>query len=288
MTTYVSLWRDVLFQLISSKKRVLVKGVMSFVLSFSFFGLHASAADSDELQNPLLYAIAWRQTAAEYRALYYQGFALARLRVEEALARGSRNGRPLAVISDVDETMLLSNAYWGELIASGRDFFDDATWDEWVPKNEFVASPGAREFVEFCEEEGVRVFFVTNRDQGEKTFDFALENLRAAGFGNVEPADLRVLRETSNKESVQQQIRADYDVIVSLGDNLNDFARRYYVTDVEERAALMHEDASHFGGDYIVFPNPTDGHWIRAIFGESEPASSDANRQTLRSAAIGR
>ena len=73
------------------------------------------------LTNPLLYAIAWRQTAAEFRALYYQGFALAQLRVEQALAaRGasaSNDTRPLAVITDVDETVLLSGAYWGQLIA---------------------------------------------------------------------------------------------------------------------------------------------------------------------------
>jgi predicted secreted acid phosphatase len=49
----------------------------------------------------------------------------------------------------------------------------------------------------------------------------------------------------------------------------------------------MHEDAAKFGSDYIVFPNPTDGHWIRAIFGESEPVPSDPNREILRRAAIG-
>jgi len=37
-----------------------------------------------------------------------------------------------------------------------------------------------------------------------------------------------------------------------------------------------------------VFPNPTDGHWIRAIFGESEPAPTDMNRRILRDAALGR
>ncbi|MDP4768793.1 MAG: acid phosphatase, partial [OM182 bacterium] len=223
------------------------------------------------LTNPLLYAIAWRQTAAEFRALYYQGFALAQLRVEQALAAreaGAENDtRPLAVITDVDETVLLSGAYWGQLIAEGGDFFDDATWDAWVPNNEFVASPGAREFAAFCEANGVTLFFVTNRDQGEATFELALGNLRAAGFENVRAENLRVLRETSNKEAVQAQIRSDYRVIASLGDNLNDFARRYYVIDVAEREALMHADAARFGTDYIVFPNPTDGHWIRAIFG---------------------
>ena len=189
------------------------------------------------LTNPLLYAIAWRQTAAEFRALYYQGFALAQLRVEQALAaRGasaSNDTRPLAVITDVDETVLLSGAYWGQLIAEGGDFFDDATWDAWVPNNEFVASPGAREFAAFCEANGV-------------------------------------------------------SLIASLGDNLNDFARRYYVIDVAEREALMHADAARFGTDYIVFPNPTDGHWIRAIFGESEPAPTEAKRRILRAAAVGR
>ena len=152
------------------------------------------------LTNPLLYAIAWRQTAAEFRALYYQGFALAQLRVEQALAaRGasaSNDTRPLAVITDVDETVLLSGAYWGQLIAEGGDFFDDATWDAWVPNNEFVASPGAREFAAFCEANGVTLFFVTNRDQGEATFELALGNLRAAGFENVRAENLRVLRET--------------------------------------------------------------------------------------------
>ena len=132
------------------------------------------------------------------------------------------------------------------------------------------------------------LFFVTNRDQGEATFELALGNLRAAGFENARAEHLRVLRESSNKEAVQAQIRSDYRVIASLGDNLNDFARRYYVTDVAEREALMHADAARFGTDYIVFPNPTDGHWIRAIFGESEPAPTEANRRILRAAAVGR
>ena len=26
-----------------------------------------------------------------------------------------------------------------------------------------------------------------------------------------------------------------------------------------------------FLAKFVIFPNPTDGHWIRAIFGESEP-----------------
>ena len=35
----------------------------------------------------------------------------------------------------------------------------------------------------------------------------------------------------------------------------------------------------------IIFPNPTDGHWMAAIFGESEPPATDANRETLKKTA---
>lgn len=26
-----------------------------------------------------------------------------------------------------------------------------------------------------------------------------------------------------------------------------------------------------YGAKFVIFPNPTDGHWVRAIFGEHEP-----------------
>ena len=245
----------------------------------------SSARSEGDIENNLMMAMAWKQTAAEFRALYHQGFNLARMRVELALAQQRRNGRPLAIISDVDETLLLANDYWGYLIEQGQDFFDDASWDRWVAENRAVASPGAMEFLNFCVSNDVEIFYVTNRDQGDNTVQLALENLTAVGFPSVDASHLRVLRESSNKEVVQQEIREDYDVVVLLGDNLNDFARRYYSTDVDERLELMEEDSEQYGRDYILFPNPTDGHWIRAIFGESEPPPSDANRATLRSAA---
>ncbi|MBL4573163.1 MAG: acid phosphatase [Gammaproteobacteria bacterium] len=247
-------------------------------------GQNALTRDRD-IENNLMMAMAWKQTAAEFRALYYQGFNIARLRVEIALAQKQEGSLPLAIISDVDETLLLANDYWGYLISQGQDFFDDASWDRWVEENRAVASPGALEFLNFCVSNSVEIFYVTNRDQGEATVQLAIENLNTLGFPFADAAHLRVLRESSNKELVQQDIKEDYEVVALLGDNLNDFARRYYSTDVDQRMSLMEEDRDRYGRDYILFPNPTDGHWIRAIFGESEPPASDANRRILKAAA---
>jgi len=267
--------------------KVLVKTLaisMALAAAMPALGQNATRNDRD-IENNLLMAMAWKQTAAEFRALYHQGFNIARMRVEIALAQKQDDSLPLAVISDVDETLLLANDYWGYLITQGQDFFDDASWDRWIEENRAVASPGALEVLNFCMSNSVEIFYVTNRDQGEATVQLAIENLNAVGFPLVDTAHLRVLRESSNKELVQQQIREDYEVVALLGDNLNDFARRYYSTDVDQRMSLMEQDKERYGRDYILFPNPTDGHWIRAIFGESEPAATDENRAILRRAA---
>jgi len=75
-------------------------------------------------------------------------------------------------------------------------------------------------------------------------------------------------------------------VVVFLGDNLNDFRRKYYIkSNVDERLKMMETDREKYGRNYIVFPNPTDGHWLAAIFGESEPPPTDANREIMKKAA---
>ena len=51
------------------------------------------------------------------------------------------------------------------------------------------------------------------------------------------------------------------------------------------RIAAMEEDRDKYGSQYIIFPNPTDGHWIAAMFGESEPPASNENRTKLINAA---
>lgn len=236
--------------------------------------------------NNLTYAVAWKQTAAEYRALYRQGFNIARLRVEQALAKQSdTTAKPLAIVTDIDDTLLLPVEYWGHLIQNEKDFFDDSVWDEWIPKNRATTSPGSLAFLDFCHSNGIEIFYITSRDQGNNTFEYALKNLQAAGFPQATESNLSVLRETSNKQAIQDRISEIYDIILFLGDNLNDFRRKYYSKDVDERIGLMEEDKAKFGAEYILFPNPTDGHWIRAIYGESEPEASDKNREILKKSA---
>ncbi|MEP4099586.1 HAD family acid phosphatase, partial [Paraglaciecola sp.] len=134
----------------------------------------------------------------------------------------------------------------------------------------------------------VEIFYITSREQGENTFEYALGNIRHLGFPLKDESHLTVLRDTSNKEIRQNEIMKDYDIAVFLGDNLNDFRRKYYVKDdVDGRKKKMKEDRAMFGKKYVLFPNPTDGHWMASIFGESEPDANDQNRAMLKEAAAG-
>lgn len=226
------------------------------------------ADETPRTSNALAMAVAWKETSAEYEALYLQGFNVARMHVDRALRDGRRS---LAVISDLDDTVLDTRDYWREVLAADAQLFEDARWDVWVAKNKVRASPGAVDFLNFCRDSGVEVFYITSRDQGPKTMELALGNLKAVGLPFADAEHLTVITDSSDKEPRQRQVAQSHDVVVYLGDNLNDFRRSYYVTDAPSRRQRLAADKTEFGRRFILFPNPTDGHWIRAILGDSEP-----------------
>ena len=239
---------------------------------------------NSKLKNPLLWAAAWSATSAEFGALCHQAYNLAKLRVDMALQVSERE-KPLAVIADVDNTVVHAFSYWGYLINEGKDFFEDESWDRWIPENLMTVVPGALAFLKHCQANDVEVFYVTNRDQGDSTFDYALRQLQYLNLPYADADHLRVFCETSNKTPARDAISQSHELILLLGDNLNDYKRDYYVADVDERFNLMERDRNDYGDRFILLPNATDGHWVRAIFGESEPAASDENRDILMKAA---
>ncbi|WP_163836086.1 5'-nucleotidase, lipoprotein e(P4) family [Spartinivicinus ruber] len=258
----------------------------SFNVAANESTMNLNGPSKNGTNNQYIAAVAWKQTAAEYRALYYQGYTLAKLRVQDALKTRKKGDKPLAIVTDLDDTVLLPLAYWSILMKQGKDFFDDPTWDAWVPLNQMTLAPGAADFFKFCEKNNVEVFYVTSRNQGKPTYEIAMSNIRHAKLPNADTDHLVVLSDTSNKEKPQSKIEKTHNIIAFLGDNLNDFSRKFYSSNTEERLSLMEEEKHQFGKRYIIFPNPTDGHWLKAIFGDSEPPASDKNRKIFLESTI--
>ncbi len=276
-------------QLTRGRRKLLTSLVLgavapSFLIPFSKSHNFENSAHDSSSKNPLLWSVAWSATAAEYGALYYQAFNLAKFRVDLALKREDVS-KPLAIITDLDNTIVHAASYWGYLINQGIDFFDDVSWDRWIPKNLITAAPGALDFLTHCHRNSVEVFYATNRDQGDKTLDYVFNQLNYLNFPFSDKQHVTVYRDTSDKTPTREAVSKSHELVVMLGDNLNDYKRDYYVDDIDERYAIMTRDREDFGNKFIVLPNATDGHWVRAIFGDSEPAGTADNLRILQEAA---
>jgi len=223
-------------------------------------------------------AVSWVQTSGEWRALYYQGYQLARLRLDAALAV-SRT-KPPAVVLDIDETVLDNSAYHARALLSPSDAIP--TWAEWIDRAEAVPVPGALEFLRYAAAKGVAIYYVTNRTVREKPP--TLVNLRKHDFPMADVEHVVERTAEASKEPRRAAIAAKYDILLLLGDNLNDFAE-FNALPLQERNAMAERFREEFGGRFIVFPNPINGDWESALYvGKAKP--TDAERRELRLAPL--
>ena len=187
-------------------------------------------------------AILWTQSSAEYRAIAYQTFALARLRLDQNLAshetRKRNNTRRTlqrpAVIVDADETVLDNSRFQAELVLRGLPY-DPQAWRAWCERAEAGAVPGAVDFLNYAARRGVSVFYITNRRQAEKAGTIA--NLQKLGFPSVNDETVMARDDgtTASKESRRQKVAARYRILLLMGDNLNDFTDDFAGKSIAER-----------------------------------------------------
>src|SRR5579875_888234 len=78
-----------------------------------------------------IFATAYMQRAAEYRALCFQAYNIAQLRLDEFLK--TVTSRPKAIVTDIDETVLDNSAYEVHQTLQGKDY-EAATWYQWTSK----------------------------------------------------------------------------------------------------------------------------------------------------------
>jgi 5'-nucleotidase (lipoprotein e(P4) family) len=208
-----------------------------------------------------LYTSVYQQSAAEYKALCFQAYNIARLHVDEW-----RPGtKPTAIVTDIDETLLDNSPYDARQALQGKDY-DQKTWEEWTAKGQADTVPGAPSFLKYAASKGIEVFYITNRYESERTG--TLRNLQNYNFPNADNAHL-ILRQpstSSSKEQRRQQVLQTHNILMLLGDNLADFSVLYDKKTLDERNQTTQQLASEFGNRFIVLPNPVYGDWESALY----------------------
>lgn len=204
-------------------------------------------------------AIRYQQLSAEVKALQRQCYALATLRLRAAV-RDNGSGAGLAVVSDIDETILDNTPVMAHAMSLGEhlDAFD--TWKLWEREGAPALLPGAADFFRLADDLGVAIFYVSDRFEENKLATIA--TLSRLGLPQVH-AD-RVLLFGPTKAERRAAVERRHRIVLQLGDTLHDFHGCFAGAPLDRQHKLAEDHADRFGEDWIVFPNAAHGTWMEA------------------------
>lgn len=213
----------------------------------------------------------WYQTSGEAKALYIQGYNIATERLKEYLKKPHE--KPYSIVLDLDETVLDNSAYQAENIVKGVGY-SSGTWDEWVKMKKAKAVPGAKEFLQFADKNGVKIYYIS--DRVESQLDATIENLKNEGIPvqSRENVLLKNKEDKSGKVNRREYVKKHTDLIMLFGDNLSDFDV-FSSSSIEDRNKRVEELATEFGDKFILFPNPMYGAFESAIYGGKFPEAKE-------------
>lgn len=226
----------------------------------------ANTVSQQTVNDQLLMGVLWMQKSGEFEALCFQAYNAARMMYDLELTK--KHDQKLAVIVDIDETIFNNMPLEAALI--GTDLTYSKLWTEWCKAARAQALPGAVEFLNYVVVKGGDVYYITNRSADVK--EYTMANLENAGFPQVKE-HLMVMEkpEQASKESRRQIVMKDHEVVILMGDNLNDFCDLFYGASLESRLLLAKALKDEFGHRFIILPNPVYGDWETAIYGGTYP-----------------
>lgn len=231
-------------------------------LSYNFVLLFLFSCSSGGKKEQMAYmeaATLWMQNAAEVRALTYQAYNAARMTLNLELRK--KHKKPLAIILDIDETVLDNSPYQARNILEGRAY-DDDNWSQWIEDAKARSVAGAVEFLNFAQSKGVTIFYVSNRKV--KNFEATFENMKKVGLP-IKKENLFLRTHTNSKDKRRKDIIKKYDVVLYIGDTLADFATEFEDKNTNERNILADHFRREFGAKFIILPNPMYGDWEWAL-----------------------
>lgn len=184
------------------------------------------------------------------------------LRLNEISKKEIRKGN-LAIITDLDET-ILDNSYVGAQLIKENKQMTDEEWNRWTAASNTTAVPGAVAFLQKASKKGFTIFYVSNRDT--TSVRSTLIDLKNLELPNADASHCVFKSNTSSKEVRRTTIAKDYKIVMLLGDNLNDFKSTFEKKSIAERFLATDAEQEQWGKKFIVLPNATYGEWTNALY----------------------
>ncbi|MCQ2398033.1 MAG: hypothetical protein MJ052_01870 [Sphaerochaetaceae bacterium] len=255
-------------------------------------------------------ATAW-QMSAEAQGLMLQAFEVAKNKLDDAIAKNGGTGDGLAIITDVDDTLVDGAHYTTDMMLGGKR--DNVHFARFLMTDACNVLPGALDFLNYAKENGVEIFYVTNRsekgykstdegyqnkngydenwdsltdDLGISMYDISLKQLKYLEFPYADEEHLIVNKPVKSspksKESARQSIIAKgFQIAMLLGDDINDFTddfEKEAVTRAKQATDAPYKDK--WGTEWIILPNAVYGSWYNAIAEKNYSSVFESNRYT--------
>lgn len=250
-------------------KKVIIIIIILTLACFTF------AEDIGLLRKSLIMSTLWQTTSAEYRALAYQAYNIAGLRLDEDLKITRTQKR--AIIVDADETVLDNTGFQIRMIVDGAQYYVD--FDGWVKSAQAKAIPGSVDFLNYAYENDCDIYYISNRKLHH--MEGTLNNLKALGFPQAEESHILLQDDSSNKGIRREQVAEDHFIVMLIGDNLIDFEDVFRKKSIEERFSSIEDFKDEFGKRFIILPNPMYGEWEKTLYGGTRQIPEKTKEEKL-------
>lgn len=268
---------------------------------------YSGLADAPHGRMPL--AELFVHTSAEYKALCHQAYNTAghRFREWEPLLERREDGlaylpgsdKPVAIILDLDETVISNSGFQAFMAKSGAHY-SYQLWQSWVDfqainKAAAPEVPGATKFLAQMKEMGITPIYISNRRAGQEPGTTkALENLgidiedienrlflkpvqdmldkqnqklmKEAGIEPDSKTGREIIAGEGAKEGRRRMMSSRYDVVAYFGDIYGDFEPFLAMANntkavFQQRRESAGDYEDNWGSVWFILPNPMYGTW---------------------------
>lgn len=217
----------------------------------SLFGLMAcqrpieTSGENQKNENSdhLTAAVLWLQKGETARLAREQAFDYAKLLLELKSFHLDSHSH-LAVVLDLDETVVDNSPYEARVIQDGKSF-DRQSWSAWVNEANADAVPGALEFLHFADSLGFSLFYVSNRSV--ENLGPTLANLVDLGVPQADSTTVLLKEDTSDKTARRAIVSENHEIILLIGDQIGDIAADFAAAEKELQ------------NKFVIVPNPMYG-----------------------------
>ena len=256
---------------------------------FCILAVYIAAAEEkfdNSLQSQSMLSVLYAQSSAEYDANNIQTYTGAKLALDRALIEKNWTAaieqkenfldKPPAVILDIDETVLNNIPFQARAIIKGEGY--PSGWLDWMLEEASTSVAGVKEFLDYAERKGVKVFYVTNRIAIAE--EATRNNLKKLGLPLDLDRDVLLMKNengwTSNKVSRRQLISEDYRILLLIGDQLGDFISLEESTvNIDSRKAISTKYKDMWGKKWFMITNPIYGRWEASIYNNEYPENEN-------------